>query len=261
MRHIRTLREGYGQQYCLVSVSIILSSIPVANVDAGLGNDIIQRAHSTAKRRIIYYLSTFIVFGFASKPAIIALIMLCYNGNLNDTIIPQQLCIPCFNVQLLILSLVPRPSHVCQCFMQKKNPGNVEKHGKAWVRGYITAAYALAPLHQCIDFLTDVFLALLAVIYEGIRLRQGPVISTSYQLHTGAGNRISHEFHLAIHMIQVMLKFYSVCILLYILHHYYDSNYEAPMAQVCSTELPPTEWFYVPCFIAYGLIVYIVRFI
>ena len=76
-------------------------------------------------------------------------------------------------------------------------------------------------------FLTDVFLALLAVIYEGIRLRQGPVISTSYQLHTGVGNRISHEFHLAIHMIQVMLKFYSVCILLYILHpldHSHDSN-------------------------------------
>ena len=68
----------------------------------------------------------------------------------------------------------------------------------------------------------DVFLALLAVIYEGIRLRQGPIISTSYHLHTGVGSTISHEFHIAIHMIQVMLKYlkfwYYWCLLDYNRH-------------------------------------------
>ena len=44
-------------------------------------------------------------------------------------------------------SLVPRPSHVFQCFMQKKKTKkkqkkwffawNVEKHGKAWVQGKV----------------------------------------------------------------------------------------------------------------------------
>ena len=43
----------------------------------------------------------------------------------------------------------------------------------------------------------------MAVIYEGLRLHQGPVISPSYHLHTGVGTKLAYEFHMAVHMMQV----------------------------------------------------------
>ena len=54
-------------------------------------------------------------------------------------------------------------------------------------------------------YLADVVLALIAVIYEGLRLRLGPVISSSYQLHTGVGTEQAYKFHDAVHLMQVGL--------------------------------------------------------
>ena len=44
---------------------------------------------------------------------------------------------------------------------------------------------------------------MVAMVYEGLRLRVGPVISPSYHLHTGVETEPAHGFHVAIHLIQV----------------------------------------------------------
>ena len=51
--------------------------------------------------------------------------------------------------------------------------------------------------------IADVLFSLVAIIYEGLRLHLGPVISASYQLHTGVGSQHAYDFHSAVHFMQV----------------------------------------------------------
>ena len=46
----------------------------------------------------------------------------------------------------------------------------------------------------------------MAAIYEGVRLKLGPVVSPSYLLHTAVGTEHAHKFHIAVHIMQVGKK-------------------------------------------------------
>ena len=64
--------------------------------------------------------------------------------------------------------------------------------------------HVLTSVADVLSLLLDLLLSMVAMIYEGLRLHRGPVISPSYHLHTGVGTEPAHEFHVAIHLIQVL---------------------------------------------------------